>query len=253
MNILVIEDEEQAGKRLIRQVQTVLGDVFFHGPIESVSEAKNWIRSNPSPDLVFLDIHLADGLSFEIFEEVELDAPIIFTTAYDQYAIRAFKLNSVDYLLKPIEKHQLEMAIAKFEKSQSAGPAASMGAKWHGILQSDYQNRFKQRFVSRIGDKISVVETSLVEFVYSENKGTYLRTTSGKSYLVDFSLEEVENLLDPDEFFRVSRKYIIRYEAIDQITAYSNSRIKLTLKDWEDQDIVLSRDKTRAFKDWLDK
>ncbi len=253
MNILVIEDEEQAGKRLIRQVQTILGDVFFHGPLETITEAKNWIKSNPSPDLVFLDIHLADGLSFEIFEDVELDAPIIFTTAYDQYAIRAFKLNSVDYLLKPIEKHQLEMAIAKFERSQGKSPAAELGEKWHGLLKSDYQHRFKQRFVSRIGEKISVVDTAEISFVFSENKGTYLRSAGGKNYLVDFTLEEVENLLDPDLFFRVNRKYIVRYEAIDQITALSNSRMKLRLKDWGDEDIVLSRDKTRAFKEWLDK
>jgi len=252
MNFLIVEDEEQAAKRLSRLLSRVEPKAFIHGPVESVEEAVEWFRNHPEPDLAFFDIHLADGLSFEIGEREKLECPIIFTTAYDQYAVRAFKLNSVDYLLKPIEEVELGQAMEKFRKSFLNHPAKVLGEHWP-VLRDDYTNRYKRRFVTKVGDKLLSVETDEVLFAFSENKGTYLKDTQGKKYLVDFSLEELESMLDPDVFFRLNRKYCARFEAVEEMLSYSNSRLKVTLRGHPDQDIVLSRDKTREFKSWIDR
>ncbi len=253
MNYLIVEDEEQAAKRLKRIIAKLSPEAFIHGPLESIEEAVSWLKDNPVPDLAFFDIHLADGLSFEIGEQHPINFPIIFTTAYDQYAIRAFKLNSIDYLLKPIEEEELERAIKKFNRRFLNHPALKFGELWPSQIKGDYENRYKSRFVTRIGDRLQALDTSDVAFAYSENKGTYLRSISGKNYLVDYTLEQLEGLMDPKIFFRLNRKYMSRFEAINEMLSYSNSRIKIKLKGWEDQDIVLSREKTREFKSWLDR
>ena len=253
MNVLIVEDEEQAGKKLRRMLKELLPDAFLHGPFEAVAEVVDWIRENPSPDLIFMDIHLADGLSFEIFTKVEVKTPVIFTTAYDQYALRAFKLNSVDYLLKPIEQEELKASIQKF-KNHYSKPAvpANDGLRYLSAI-SDYENKYKQRFISRTGDKIIAIATEDVAYAYSENKATWLKSFEGKNYLVDFSLEQLEDLLDPGEFFRLNRQYISRFEAIDKMLSYSNTRMKIRLKHCDDESIVLSREKTKLFKEWIDR
>lgn len=253
MNVLIIEDEEQAGTRLERQLRKLNSDAFIHGPIETVRDAIDWLQQNPTPDLIFLDIHLADGLSFEIFDKVNTSAPVIFTTAYDQYALRAFKMNSIDYLLKPVEEKELTAALNKFKKSFIHSPLNTMGMGWQSALSNEIKTAYKQRFITRIGDRLTATDTADVAFVFSENKGTYLRTTDCKSHLVDFSLEQIESMLDPNEFFRLNRKYMVRFEAVEKMLGYSNSRLKILLKNWDDQDIVLSREKTREFKSWLDR
>lgn len=253
MNFLLVEDEEQAAKRLKRMISKLVPEAFIHGPCESVEEAARWFDENPKPDLAFFDIHLADGLSFEIGEKVEVSCPIIFTTAYDQYAIRAFQLNSVDYLLKPIGEEELTGAIEKLRLRFLNHPVKVFGSEWPQQIRGDYEKKFKKRFVTRVGDRLQTLEVTDAAFAYSENKGTYLRSKTGKNYLVDYTLEQVDALLDPDEFFRLNRKYIVRFEAVTEMLSYSNSRLKVKLLDWEDEDIVLSRDKTREFKEWLNR
>ncbi|MEM9053211.1 MAG: response regulator transcription factor [Bacteroidota bacterium] len=253
MNFLIIEDEEQAAKRLKRMVSELVPEAFIHGPCESVEEAVEWFEENPRPDLAFFDIHLADGLSFEIGEKVKVDCPIIFTTAYDQYAVKAFKLNSVDYLLKPIGEEELARAIEKFKTRFLNHPVKIFGNEWASQIRSDYENKFKKRFVTRVGDRLQTIDIADTAFVYSENKGTYLRSKEGKNYLVDYTLEQIEGMLDPDEFFRLNRKYISRFESIEDMLSYSNSRLKVKLQNWDDPDIVLSREKTRDFKEWIDR
>ncbi len=249
MNFLIVEDEEQAGKRLIRLLRKLEPNAFIHGPLEGISDTVQWIESNPRPDLIFLDIHLADGLSFEILEKVDVEAPIVFTTAYDQYAIRAFKYNSVHYLLKPIEEEELKNALEKYRNAHLE-PLAPQKTK---VLKEDVKSRFKRRFVSRIGDRIEIILTEEIQFFYSENKGTYAKTVSGKNFLLDQPLEEVENMLDPEVFFRLNRKYLAQMKSIHEIRAYSNGRVRVELADCDDRDIVLSRERTRAFKDWINK
>jgi DNA-binding LytR/AlgR family response regulator len=252
MNFLIVEDEEQAAKRLKRMISSLVPDAFIHGPCESVEEAVQWFSQNPKPDLAFFDIHLADGLSFEIGEKVEVSCPIIFTTAYDQYAIRAFKLNSVDYLLKPIGEEDLSGSIEKFKSQFLNHPVKVFGNEWPAQIKGDYENKYKKRFVTRVGDRLQTLEVADAAFAYSENKGTYLRSKEGKNYLVDYTLEQVAAMLDTVDFFRLNRKYIARFEAVEEMVSYSNSRLKVKLQNWEDQDIVLSREKTKEFKEWLD-
>ncbi|NEN22685.1 response regulator transcription factor [Cryomorpha ignava] len=253
MNLLIIEDEEQAAKKLRRILKDLLPNAFMHGALESVEDAVEWIKDNPNPDLIFMDIHLADGLSFEIFTKIEVSSPVIFTTAYDQYALRAFKLNSVDYLLKPIEKEELEKALKKYETHFSKPKWPEGSNQRYITTKTDYENKYKQRFISKIGDKIVAVNTEDIVFAYSENRATYLKNEDGKNFLVDFSLEQLENLLDPEMFFRLNRQYISRFEGIEKMVSYSNSRLKIWLKHCDNADIVLSREKTRLFKEWIDR
>jgi DNA-binding LytR/AlgR family response regulator len=253
MNILIVEDEAHAAMKLRRMLSILLPDAFIHGPLESVVDAVQWIQSNPAPDLILLDIHLSDGLSFEIFDQAPTSAPIIFVTAYDQYALRAFKLNSVDYLLKPVEAPSLKLAIEKYKSNFEKAPVQNLSKDWHHLLKEDYTNRYKKRFVTRIGERLVAVNTVDIAYAFSEEKATYLRSNEGRNFLVDFSLEQLDDLLDPDEFFRLNRKYTTRFEAVDKMLSYSNSRIKVELKGCEDKDIVLSREKTREFRAWLDK
>jgi len=249
MNFLLVEDEEQAAKRLIRLIKKLEPKVFIHGPLEGISDTVHWLESNPNPDLIFLDIHLADGLSFEILEKVKINTPIIFTTAYDQYAIRAFKYNSVHYLLKPIEEEELKNALEKYHNAH----LESLAPQQTAILKEDLRSRFKKRFVSRIGDRIEVIPTEEIQFFYSENKGTYAKNRAGKNFLLDLPLEELENMLDPEVFFRLNRKYIVRMRSVNEIRTYSNGRVRVELIGCDDRDIVLSREKTRVFKEWINK
>lgn len=250
MNILIVEDEIHAAEKLKRILRKILPNAFIHGPVETVRDAVKWFNTNPQPDLVFLDIHLGDGHSFEIFERIELTLPIIFTTAFDQYAIRAFKVNSIDYLLKPIGEADLRIAIEKY--NSRLGEDLPDEARYRTVADN-FLNHYKKRFVTRIGEQIRTVETREVLYAYVWEKGTYLRDTSGKNFPVDCSLEQLEEQLNSVEFFRLNRQYIARYEAIEKIVAYGNGRIRIQLSGKPDEKIVLSRERTRAFKAWLDR
>lgn len=250
MNVLIVEDEARAADKLKRMLRELLPDAFIHGAVESVKDAVDWFENNPKPDLIFLDIHLADGHSFEIFEKVEVTAPIIFTTAYDQYAIRAFKVNSIDYLLKPFGADDLQAAIEKY--TSRSGQVTNNSVRYRNIAE-DLGSRYKSRFVTRIGEQIQTIETSDIAFAYVWEKGTYLRNESGKNFPVDYSLEQLESLLNPDEFFRLNRQYLARYEAVEKMVAYGNGRIRIQLLGLPDEKIVLSRERTRTFKEWIDR
>ena len=248
MNVLLIEDEKPAAARLRQLIVGILPNAQIFGPLESVALTVEWLKAQPQPDLLFCDIQLADGYSFEIFDQVQVSSPIIFTTAYDQFAIRAFKLNSVDYLLKPIDAMAVEQAILKF-KSQRIPPQTDIS--WIKDLLSD-RPEYKSRFVVKFGEKIQALETEEVAFFFSEEKMTFLQTHKGKKFVLDYTLDQLERLLDPHKFFRINRKYISSFSAIKEIHTFSGSRLKLRLHQCEDNDIFISRDKTAAFKDWLD-
>lgn len=249
MKILIIEDEKPAARRLTQLILDRLPGAQIEGNIDTVTSAIAWFSTNPQPDLIFLDIQLADGISFEIFEQVKVATPIIFCTAYDQYAIKAFKLNSIDYLLKPIDPEELGRALDKFESGRKE-PAISL-EQIRSLLQP-VPKTFKSRFLVKLGERILTVDVHEIAFFYSEDKFSLLQTNQGKKYIIDYTLDEIEDMVSPDQFFRLNRKYITSIAAIKDVFSYSNSRLKIHLHNSADNDILISREKVGTFKNWLD-
>ena len=250
MNIIIIEDEKPAARLLQRKVDK-LGftvNVMLH----SVEESLAWFQNNPHPDLIFLDIQLSDGLSFEIFENIDIKSAVIFTTAFDEYALRAFKLNSIDYLLKPIDEDDLEIAISKFKNQFQKSLVTNLDFEAiKRMLINPIDRTFKKRFTIKLGQQLKMVNIEDVECFYSENKGTYLHTFENRNYLLDQTLEQLEVDLDPKDFFRVSRKFIIPMKGIKEIQMHSNSRLKVFLPTYKDDEVIVSREKVTDFKNWL--
>lgn len=251
LNILVIEDEKPAATRLIRLLEKYFPDANFHSDLDSIKSAVKWFETHDEPDLIFLDIQLADGLSFEIFKSIKTAAPVVFCTAYDQYAIKAFELNSIDYLLKPVDPEDMEKAVQKFKTLQRAEKTPSIDFNELQKLIGG-QQEYKERFVVKIGDKIKAIPSHEISLFYSENKATYAQIENGKSYLIDYSLDQLVDLLNPKKYYRLNRKYIASFQSIEDIRSYSNSRLKLKLKNCDDNDILMSREKVADFKSWLD-
>lgn len=249
MSVIIIEDEKPSARRLQRMLSDLgtTADVMLH----SVEESIEWLCNNPHPELVFLDIQLSDGLSFEIFDVVDLKSAVIFTTAYDEYALKAFKLNSVDYLLKPIDEDDLAKAFKKFNENFKPAQVIDL-SEIKSLMEERKTPTYKSRFTSKVGSHIKVFHIQEIECFYSENKGTYLHNNDNRSYLLDTKLEELDVELDPKEFFRVSRKFIVSFKAIDDIVSYSNSRLKVKLKHYNEQDIIVSRERVKEFKSWLE-
>lgn len=251
MNVLIIEDEKPSARRLGR----MLAELQIHTSkmLHSVEEAVTWFKNNEHPDLIFLDIQLSDGLSFEIFDQVDVKSAIIFTTAFDEYALQAFKLNSIDYLLKPIDDEDLEIAVTKYKKHRPSHQNVALNfddiRKLLGA--NPVEREFKKRFTTKIGQHIKMIPIDEIECFYSENKGTYAGTIEGRNYLLDTTLELLEKDLSPETFFRVSRKYYVNIEAIADIIAYTNSRLKIKLKNWDEQEIIVSRERVKDFKTWI--
>jgi len=250
MNIIIIEDEKPAARLLQRKVEKL--GLTVNTLLHSVEESINWFNTNTHPDLIFLDIQLSDGLSFEIFERIDIKSAVIFTTAYDEYALRAFKLNSVDYLLKPIDEDDLETAVTKFknqfQKSLVTGLDFEAIKK---MLVNPIDRQYKKRFTIKMGQQLKMIAIDEVECFFSENKGTYLHTVDNRDYLLDSTLEQLETELDPDVFYRVSRKFIIPMKAIKEIQLYSNSRLKVILPTYKDDEVIVARERVNDFKEWL--
>jgi DNA-binding LytR/AlgR family response regulator len=217
-----------------------------------VAEAVRWFKSNKQPDLVFLDIQLADELSFKIVEQVKIHAPIIFTTAYDQYALKAFKVNSIDYLLKPVDLDDLRKAFEKLQLLTSPAADQAISADQIAAVWKMLNQPFKSRFIVKIGAYLRGVPVEEIQCFYSRYKMTYLVNSEGRSYPTEYSLTDIEGLVDPSQFFRVSRQYIVRADAIKEVVTYSKSRLKVILDPSEIEDIIVSRERVADFKEWLD-
>jgi two-component system, LytTR family, response regulator LytT len=251
MNVLIIEDEKPAARRLSRMLAEL--DIEVQQMLHSVEESLNWLQNNTHPDLIFLDIQLSDGLSFEIFEEIDVKSAIIFTTAYDEYALKAFKLNSIDYLLKPIDDDELTAAVKQFKKQQPKETDVQVNLDdIRKLLVNPVDRKFKKRLSIKVGQHIKIIHIDEIECFYSENKSTYIHTTENRNYLLDHSLENWQEQLDPEHFFRVNRTYIVHINAIKDIIAYSNSRLKLMLHSYNEQEIIVSRERVKDFKNWID-
>jgi two-component system response regulator LytT len=251
MKTIIIEDEKPAARLLQRKLEklNVKVDVMLH----SVEESIAWFSDNEHPDLIFLDIQLSDGLSFEIFEKVAIKSAIIFATAYDEYALKAFKLNSIDYLLKPIDEDELEVAVKKF-KANLPKPETSLQIDFDQIkkmLQNPFDKSYKTRFTVKIGQQLKVILIEEIECFFSENKGTYIHTSDNRNYLIDSTLEVLEQELDPKNFFRISRKFIVPLKSIKEILLYSNSRLKIVLPTYKEEEVIVSREKVQEFKTWI--
>jgi len=250
---LIVEDEKPAAEHLVRLLNECDHEVSVLHIADAVSQTVKWLRSNPSPDIMFLDIQLADGLSFEIFNQLAIQCPVIFTTAFEEYAIRAFKINSVDYLLKPVGLDELNFALGKFREQSTQPSSNNLLDQKVEILMQMITKQFKSRFIVNIGPRIHAIETNYIQYFYSLEKSTFLCTDQGKSYDVNYSLDQLEQQLDPKQFFRISRKHIVNIEAIHEIVAYSSSRFRLTVKGSNDDNIIVSRRKINDFKEWLEK
>ena len=249
MNILIIEDEKPAANNLIRLIGKELPRATILGPLASISDSVKWLQENPHPELILLDINLTDGPSFEIFSKVEVTSPVIFCTAYDEYALKAFELNSIDYLLKPVDPADLNRALGKFQKWQVQSGPEDLGKLIRDLVNPGKKSR--ERFVIKVGDQLKIVKTESVSFFTSSGKDTFLQNEQGRQYPLDESLDKLEPQLPEGEFFRINRNYLIRLEAISDVRSYSNSRLRIELHHCDDADILVSRDKTAAFKDWL--
>ena len=249
MNVLIIEDEIFAAEKLADMLHEIDPKIHILAKLGSITESAKWLMQNTA-DLIFLDIQLSDGISFSIFEQVTVNTPVIFTTAYDQYAIKAFQLNSIAYLLKPIRKSDLAESLKKYQSLKSA---------FHidfETLLANIQGKepdYKKRFLIQIGEKIRKVEITETAYFYVLDKGVYLKTFEGKTYPVEYTLDKLESLLNPESFFRINRKFLVNMESISKMVAYSRGRVKLELKPKPDNDFdtIVSIDRSADFKKWL--
>jgi len=251
MNVIIIEDEKPSARRLKRMIEKL--DVNVNNMLHSVEEAITYFQNNAHPDLIFLDIQLSDGLSFEIFDVVDVKSAIIFTTAFDEYALQAFKLNSVDYLLKPIDEDELETAVRKYEKLKPVPTGVQLNFEdIKKLLVNPVEREYKKRFTTKIGQHIKMISVDEIECFYSENKGTYAHTIEGRDYLLETTLEQLESELSPKSFFRISRKYYVNIDAIKDIISYTNSRLQLKLTSYKEQEVIVARERVKDFKTWLE-
>lgn len=246
MKLVIIEDEMPAFKRLSKLINELIPDVEVLAHLDSVADAGEWFSNNEHPDLVFMDIHLADGSAFDLLKETKINAPIIFTTAYDQYAIEAFKTASISYLLKPVKQEDLEQALEKLEeyKTLFKGPE-------NVLLEALAQPEYKKRFLIRFGDNIKTVSTDEIAYFFSENKGTFARTFEERTYPIDSNLDTLEKMLDPERFFRINRQYLICMDAINEMKTYSKARVLVKLRPETKEHPLVSSERSASFKQWL--
>jgi DNA-binding LytR/AlgR family response regulator len=261
MNAFVIEDEPLAARRLTDLLRRQHPPVEVRGTADSVEAAVVLLETAPTPpDVLFLDIHLADGLSFELFEKTTVSCPVIFTTAYDAYALRAFKVNSIDYLLKPIDEDELQAALRKLQAVRAAAPApaapafdATLLAQMLQQLQPQ-QHQYKKQFVVKVGEHLKVIPVESISYFFSLEKATFVQTRENRRFVVDQTLEQLEKLLDPRQFFRLNRAYYAHQDAIQDIIHYTNSRLKTVLTPAApDGDVLISRERVPAFRAWLER
>ena len=250
MNILIIEDEIPAIKRLTKLIDELEPSWTIIEQLDEVKTAINWLETNPSPDLIFMDIQLADGFSFEIFEQTQINSPVIFVTAFDQYAVNAFRVNGLDYILKPIQKDLLAESISRFKTITSP---IDIDLSSLAQLLKRKNEHYKERFLIKSGEELNFVRTQEIAYFLSESSYSFLVTKVGNRYIIDLTMDQIESELDPSIFFRINRKQIVCLDCITKISSYFNNRLKLDLNPIENSDTIVSRSRVKQFKDWLNK
>ncbi len=255
MKVFIIEDEHLGLERLSRLALETDASLEITGHADSIASTVQWLKQHPAPDLIFMDIELADGQCFEIFNQVEVTSPIIFTTSYDEYALHAFQVNSVDYLLKPVRKEDLERSLAKLRRLQSAGQIApNLEKLLREMAQIRQAPEFRRRFLVKQGQRLLAVETSEIAYCVADGKICWLKTWDNRRYLLDYTLEQLTDMLDPAEFFRVNRAYLAHVRSIKAIQPYFNGKLFLKLEPaTEENDVIVSKEKAGVFKEWMGK
>lgn len=252
MNILILEDEQRNFNRLRRQLEEI--DTTFHveGPLANIQESVEWLRTHPTPDLILADIRLSGGLSFDVLRQTAIPSPIIFTTAYDEYAIQAFKYNSFDYLLKPINSEELAEAINKVRRRTLSD---THGEDMRRLVEYMYRNNYRycERFLLPYRDGYISVQVKNISHIALKERTTLIFLNDGASMNISYSLDELESQLNPDIFFRANRQYLLHIDSIRNVSNYFNSRLKIHMKKYPDTEIIVSRERASALKEWLDK
>jgi len=257
MKILIIEDETVAAERMLEMVRQIVPDAQIMGPADSIEESVQFLRTHPMPDLILMDIELVDGQSFEIFSEVEVSCPVIFTTAYDEFALQAFKVHSIDYLLKPIQREDLQKSLLKFQQLQQVYGKQQVLNMEELLLElrrtttSQVAKSVREHFLVRQGQRLLSINTTDIAYFYSEDRVTFLKTHDGRFFSLDYPLEEVEQQVDNKSFFRASRQYLVQRRAISDIFVHFNGKYKLGLKPVANEEVYVSRDRAPEFKKWL--
>jgi DNA-binding LytR/AlgR family response regulator len=258
MKIFIVEDEDLAVKKLKKTLQSVDEDSIVIGQADSIKSSVEWLESNPAPDLILMDIELADGQSFEIFNQVKVQSPVIFITSYDEYALKAFKVNSIDYLLKPVQKEDLQAAIEKYRQlktiyRENNSPQLSMDILVKELQQKLNIKEYRKRFLVKHGQKLVSIDTEEIAYFFSDGRLNFFKTNDNRKFVVDYTMDELGDMLDPDKYFRISRSYFISVNSVDQIHDYFGNRLLLHLKPASEKEALVSREKVSDFKDWLGK
>ena len=259
MTVFIVEDEELAVKKLRKTLEAVDSTAEVVGIADSIRSSVNWLQTNPAPDLILMDIELCDGQSFEIFDKVQVKSTVIFTTSYDEYALKAFKVNSVDYLLKPVQKEDLKAALTKLEnmKSMYAGHNGSDSLNVENLVRELQQKlqpkEFRKRFLVKHAQKLVSVEVEEIAYFYSDGRLNFFKTYDNRKFVVDYTMDELEEMLDPKRYFRISRSFYVSINSIDQIHDYFGNRLILHLKPPVDKEAIVSREKVTDFKVWMGK
>jgi two-component system, LytTR family, response regulator LytT len=254
MQILIVEDEELAVKKLQKTLESVDAAAIICGITDSIESTVEWLQQNPTPDLVLMDIELADGQSFEIFNLTEVKCPVIFTTSYDEYALKAFKVNSVDYLLKPVQKEELQAALTKFKKLQPGNKTdISIDIIVKELQQKLQPKEYRKRFLVKHAQKLVSIEVNDIAFFYSDGRLNFFKTHDNRKFVVDYTMDELEDMLDQDKFYRISRSFYVSINSVEKIDDYFGNRLILGLKPSVDKEALVSREKVTDFKKWMGK
>ena len=254
MKILIIEDEDLAVTKLQKTLAATATDAEVVGTADSIKSSVEWLQQNPPPDLILMDIELADGQSFEIFNLTEVKSPVIFTTSYDEYALKAFKVNSVDYLLKPVQKEELQAALNKFAKLRNDNkPDINIDSLVKELQQKLQHKEYRKRFLVKHAQKLVSIDIDEIAYFYSDGRLNFFKTADNRKFVVDYTMDELEEMLDPEKYFRISRSFYVSISSVDKIDDYFGNRLILGIKPAVDKEALVSREKVTEFKKWLGK
>lgn len=253
MKILIVEDEELAVKKLLKTLVATGVDAEIVGTTDSIKSSVEWLQQHPAPDLILMDIELADGQSFEIFNLTEVKSPVIFTTSYDEYALKAFKVNSVDYLLKPVQTEELQAALNKFNKLKTGKQDISIESLVKELQQKLQTKEYRKRFLVKHAQKLVSIDAQDIAYFYSDGRLNFFKTKDNRKFVVDYTMDELEDMLNPEDYFRISRSFYVSIDSVDKIDEYFGNRLILGLKPALDKEALVSREKVSEFKKWLGK